>query len=247
TLEIAQNYPVRVVHYKEVYVPGNVINSIIDQCESDIIVFINSDTVCLSPYSLKYLIAPLADAGVAATYGRQVTRPDAEPWVIRDYEKSFPESSIKPPWMFFSFPIASLKKSVWIQHKIYTDAWGSEDTEWGHWVVENTDKKITYVPKAVAMHSHNYTLKQLHNRKFIEGEADFFIFKEKISYMCHFEKFIRRCFSEFVFYFRNRYFFGIAFIPIRNLFYFVGYIRGMKNGIKREHQGDSQLGFKNYQ
>ena len=65
--------------------------------------------------------------------------------------------------------------------------------------------------------------------------------------MCHFENFMRRCFSEFVFYFKNRYFFGIAFIPIRNLFYFIGYMRGMKNGIKREQHGDSKLGFKNYQ
>jgi rhamnosyltransferase len=44
------------------------------------------------------------------------------------------------------------------------------------------------------MHSHNYTLRQLYGRRFIEGEADAFILQDKAS----FPLFLRRLCSSWV-------------------------------------------------
>ena len=38
-----------------------------------------------------------------------------------------------------------------------------------------------YVPEAAVMHSHNYTLRELYGRCFIEGEADAFIYDARPS------------------------------------------------------------------
>ena len=71
-----------------------------------------------------------------------------------------------------------MKKSIWETQKFYTEAWGSEDTQWGVKIKER-GYKIAYVQDAIAMHSHNYTLKQLASRRRIEGEADYFIYPKK--------------------------------------------------------------------
>jgi rhamnosyltransferase len=82
--------------------------------------------------------------------------------------------------MVYSLPFAAMKRTAWERHPFYEDAWGSEDTEWGHWARQN-DVVTRYVPEALVMHSHNYTLRQLYGRRFIEGEADAFILGDTVS------------------------------------------------------------------
>jgi rhamnosyltransferase len=176
TLETVEQYPHRLIEVApEDYVPGTVLNQAISQTDTPVVLFVNADCVLATPESLGHLVAAFDDPEVMAAFGRQVVRPEADTWVRRDYEQSFPEKGEAPPWITLSLPVAGMRRSAWEQQAFYTDAWGSEDSHWGVRARER-GWKIAYVPDAVAMHSHNYTLKQLYGRRFIEGEADSFIY-----------------------------------------------------------------------
>ncbi|MDX1932665.1 MAG: glycosyltransferase family A protein, partial [Capsulimonadales bacterium] len=180
TLEYVAAYPCRLERIKpENYYPGAVLNQAIEGTNTELIVFLNSDCVPLCAETLGRLVAAFDDPSVMAAFGRQVPRPEADGWVRRDYAQAFPETGDAPPWITFSLPIAAIRRSAWEKRKFYTDAWGSEDTEWGNWARQQPGWKVAYVPEAITMHSHNYTLRQLYGRRFIEGEADAFIYRDR--------------------------------------------------------------------
>jgi rhamnosyltransferase len=181
TLEIAGRFPCRVIRIPpQDYFPGEVLNRAIQQVAGELLVFQNSDVVPLVPEALDRLLRPLEAGEADATFARQVPRPEAHTWVRRDYAASFPPSGAPPPWMAWSLPFAAMRRSAWEQHPFYVDAWGSEDAEWGHWARRN-GLTVRYVPESLVMHSHNYTLRQLYGRRFIEGEADAFILGGRVS------------------------------------------------------------------
>lgn len=175
TLEMLARYPVR-LHQVEAgdYYPGAILNQFIPLTAGEVVVLLNSDCVLLGPRSLANLLRAFDDPEVAAAFGRQVARPEAYGWVRVDYARSFPERGPAPEWQYLSLPIAAMRRSAWQEQPFYTDAWGSEDTEWGM-RARRRGWKVAYVPLATAMHSHNYSLKELYGRSFIEGEADAFM------------------------------------------------------------------------
>ena len=179
TLEIIKSYPHKLIKIEPPnYFPGAVLNMAIEKCESEIIIFKNSDTVPLTKETINNLLKPFESEATVASFARQLPRPDAETWVRRDYSESFPDNQVCPEWITLSLPLAAIRKSAWTKHHFYTDAWASEDTEWGKWARDNS-YKVVYAKDSLVMHSHNYTLKQLYGRKFVEGEADTFIFLKK--------------------------------------------------------------------
>ncbi|MBN9685637.1 MULTISPECIES: glycosyltransferase family 2 protein [unclassified Corallococcus] len=183
TLDIVSRFPARLIRIEaKAYFPGAVLNRAIREATGDLVVFQNSDVVPLTPEALDRLLAPIERGEADATFARQLPRPEAHTWVRRDYAVAFPEKGEAPPWMTYSLPFAAMTREAWRKHPFYEDAWGSEDTEWGHWA-RNHGLRVRYVPDALVMHSHNYTLKQLYGRRFIEGEADAFILGDRASLM----------------------------------------------------------------
>jgi len=179
TLELLQAYPHRRMPIEASdYYPGRVLNRAIADTHTELVVFQNADSVPLGPHALGRLVAAFDDPGVDAALARQVPRPDAHTWVRRDYGASFPDAPRPPPWITLSLPLAAMRRSAWERHPFYEDAWGSEDTEWGAWATRH-GLRIAYVRDAVVMHSHNYGLRQLYGRRFIEGEADAFIYRAR--------------------------------------------------------------------
>jgi rhamnosyltransferase len=194
TLDIARRFPCRVLEISATeYFPGAVLNMAIQQAQSELLVFQNSDVVPLTPYALDQLLSPLETGQAEASFARQLPRPEAHTWVRRDYAQAFPAQGTPPAWMLYSLPFAAMRRTAWERHPFYEDAWGSEDMEWGHWARQN-GIAARYVPEALVMHSHNYTLRQLYGRRFIEGEADAFILQDKAS----FPLFLRRLCSSWV-------------------------------------------------
>ncbi len=176
TCAIARNYPCTLIEIEaRSYFPGAVLNDAIARTKGEIVVFLNSDAVPLVPQALGRLVAAFDDPKVQAAFARQLARPDAETWVQRDYLQSFPDADRTPPWIKMSLPMAALRRSLWEQRPFYSDAWASEDTEWGNWALSQ-GHTIRYVRDALVMHSHNYTHRQLYGRRFVEGEADAFIY-----------------------------------------------------------------------
>ena len=190
TLEIIQEFPAELIKIKSSeYYPGTVLNMAIKEAKGKILIFQNSDAVPINQFTLERLISPLENPEIQATFARQIPRPDAALWVQREYEASFPDVAETPFWITLSLPMAAMRKSAWEEHNFYADAWGSEDSEWGHWAKQN-GLKIKYVKDAMIMHSHNYSLRQLYGRKFIEGEADAFIYRDKYPILKAFKQFL---------------------------------------------------------
>ena len=210
------------------YHPGKVLNKCIDEIDSDIIVFLNSDTVLLNEQSLFYILKVFSDENVGAAYGRQIARPDATTDVRRDYEYCFPYRSESPDCISLSLPISAIRKSVWMNNKFYTKSWGSEDTELGN-RIKKSGFKVLYVPNTIAMHSHNYTARQLLNRAKVEGEADFYIYSKKPSLAQFLKRFLARAvrdlktslkYKSFKFLFQNLFY--------RNFIAEFGYHQGLR-------------------
>ncbi|HFS85216.1 MAG TPA: glycosyltransferase, partial [Epsilonproteobacteria bacterium] len=224
------------------YFPGKVLNQAVSEAETEWVVFINSDVVLLDPYAIERLIEPLYEAKTAATFGRQVVRPEASLLVRHDYARAFPDSPEHPEWMHYSLPIAAMKKSVWETIPFYTDAWGSEDTHWGKHAKEQ-GYKVVYVHDAVAMHSHNYTLKQLASRRRIEGEADVYIYPGKqSSLLSAISTYIKSTLREGWHYLINGKLLGIPYLLADRFVYVWHYHQGVVHAREKK-----SITFGNYQ
>jgi len=244
TLKMLEPYPHEFLAIKPgTYFPGKVLNQAIEKVQTELIVFINSDVVLLDSLALSRLVQPLDDDRTAAAYGRQIIRPEADLWVRHDYERAFTTSEDQPEWMHYSLPIACMKKSVWKLQRFYTDAWGSEDTHWGVNIKEK-GYKIAYVKDAIAMHSHNYTLKQLASRRRIEGEADVYIYPDKpISKLGTFLSFGASYLRESIYYIKNKQVRKVPYLLLNRIVYSWSFYKGFVNASKRKHQ----ITFGNYQ
>jgi len=242
TLEIVQAYPHRLLEIEPGdYYPGKVLNMAIEQARAPLIVFLNSDAVPLGPHTLARLLAAFDAADVVGAFARQLPRPEAETWVRRDYAVSFPASGEAPPWMGLSLPLAAIRKETWREHPFYTDAWGSEDTEWGLWA-RRQGLTIRYVPDALVMHSHNYTLRQIYGRRFIEGEADAFIYRNRDSLGRMLGRFASSLARDCVWHLRCRDWLGLAKAPARRAVYQWAYYQGHRLGEHRLATGDGDAG-----
>lgn len=238
TLEMVRRHPHRLIEIQaKQYYPGPVLNMAIAETTSPIVVFQNSDVVPLDPYALERLLAPFDDPAVVATFARQLPRREAHTWVRRDYDAAFPERGDAPPWMYYSLPFAAMRRSAWQEHPFYADAWGSEDTEWGHWA-RSQGRVVRYVADSIVMHSHNYTLRQLHGRRFIEGEADAFIFGGNESVARAALRTARAIWTDLAPHLRARDLPGLAMVGARRAVYHWAYYQGHRHGEDRLRRGD---------
>lgn len=234
TLNIVSFYKHSLIKVKpEEYHPGIVLNNAVSKCNTNLIVFLNSDTVMLNKDCLQILIDELKKDYISAVFARQIARPEAKPWVRRDYEIAFPKEFKKPSWMYFSLPLSGIRKRVWIQNPFYTQAWASEDTKMGV-DLQNKKYKIKYVNNAVVMHSHNYSIKQIYNRRYVEGEADVFIFDNKFNLFNMSKAYLASIYNDIKYHLKIREYKELSFCFVRRFIYQFAYYMGHKNGQKRK-------------
>lgn len=237
TLDIVSAFPHRLIRISpQEYVPGRVLNRGISENSSPICVFLNSDCVLLSQHSLSRLVGAFDDPDVMAAFARQVARPEAWPWVRREYLASFPVSGVAPAWIELSLPFAALRRTAWTVQNFYDEAWGSEDTAWGHRAKER-GWKIAYVPDALVMHSHNYTLRQLYGRRFIEGEADSFIYGNAYQPVRIILRAIAQTIRDWKADIQERSLSDLPLAPVRRCVDAAGYLKGAYHGQKRIKEG----------
>lgn len=234
TLDIVSFYEHKLIRVKpEDYHPGIVLNNAVSQTHTNLVVFLNSDTVMLHKDCLETLICELNKDYVSAAFARQIARPEAKPWVRRDYEIAFPQENKSPQWMYFSLPLSGIKKSVWSANPFYTQAWASEDTKMGY-DLKMKKQYVRYVPEARVMHSHNYTLKQIYNRRFVEGEADAFIFENKFNIFTMFKSYLSSLYNDMKYHLKIKEYKEFSLCFLRRFVYQAAYYFGHKNGEKRK-------------
>ena len=238
TLEIVRRYPHRLRQIAATdYYPGQVLNDAIGETRGELLVFQNADAVPLHAGVLGQLVAAFDDPEVQAAFTRQLPRPEAATWVRRDYAASFPEAPETPPWITLSLPMAAMRRAAWERHPFYADAWGSEDTEWGLRARAN-GWTLRYVPGATVMHSHDYTLRQLYGRRFIEGEADAFLHDDAGALATHLLGFGSSVARDLLACLRAGDLADLPRVPLRRAVYHWGHLRGARHGTRRRRSGD---------
>ena len=241
TLDIVRQYPCELIEIEAAqYLPGAVLNMAAERARGELLVFQNSDTVPLHHGSLRRLVDEFDDPAVHAAFARQVPRPEAHSWVRRDYACAFPPRGDAPPWLTLSLPFAAMRKSTWRKHPFYTEAWASEDTEWGRWANDH-HLEIRYVPEATVMHSHNYTLREIYGRRFVEGEADAFIYEEDDQWMSLLLRTASSIIRDVRYALGRGDVLGAAASPARRSVYQWAYYQGKKFGAQRRRSGNSDI------
>jgi rhamnosyltransferase len=159
------------------YNPGRILNEAVARVNADILVFLNSDATPVDEHWLERLVAPLSDPTVGAVFGRQVARPDCRSLFVKDTERAFGDGHESSRWLhFFSMANSAARSTILRRFPFEQAIQYSEDIDWSY-RLRRRGFRIRYVPDAVAMHSHNYTLRQSWKRQFGEGVADTFIFR----------------------------------------------------------------------
>ncbi|MDD3915157.1 MAG: glycosyltransferase family 2 protein [Bacteroidales bacterium] len=157
------------------YIPGKVLNLAFENCLGNIIVYNNSDSIPLDRFWLEELIKPLLNQQAQASYARQVSRPDAFPWVKLDYSRAFPDAPLSNT--FFSMVSSATTRTTLEQFPFNPKITYSEDIYWAKTLRDN-GLKIAYTPKSIVEHSHNYSIEQVQKRFYGEGYADGQIWKK---------------------------------------------------------------------
>lgn len=162
----------------EQYIPGRVINAGMTETSSPVVAFVNADAIPLDPAAVEKLIRPFRmSADLAATFGRQVARPDAAALTVYDMERAFsPKDTVRTKrGAFFSMAASAISRVVWEQYAFSETLRYSEDVDWTHRVAQ-AGWDVHYVPEAQFEHSHDYALEASRRRRRGEGEADTLIF-----------------------------------------------------------------------
>jgi rhamnosyltransferase len=171
--EAAESMGVRLIDWDpNAYVPGRVLNRGMEEAQSEITAFVNADAVPLSTGALAALVEPFDDPDVAATFARQVARPDADQITRLDYERAFGDEVV-PTRLgpFFSMAASAIRRAVWAELPFDPNLRYSEDVDWTTRVAA-LGYRIVYVPDARFEHSHAYDLRGHFRRRSGEGEAD---------------------------------------------------------------------------
>jgi rhamnosyltransferase len=160
------------------YIPGRVINQGMAATTSAQVAFVNADAVPLHPDAVAQLIAPLrAQPKLAASFGRQVARADAERLTRWDMNRAFgDEAPVRTArGAFFSMAASAISREVWQQHAFSETLRYSEDVDWTHRCL-GLGFDVRYIPGARFEHSHDYTPEGTRKRRHGEGVADTAIF-----------------------------------------------------------------------
>ena len=152
---------------KGTYVPGVVLNWGISKATSEWVLFLNADaTPADNQWLSEMLKAALADDNVGIVFGRQAPRSDCWPVYAHDYKRCFGPNRESHQWgHFFSMVSCAVKKTTWKQYPIREDLQYAEDDEWSR-RISAAGLNIVFAEKSVAIHSHNYTMRQAYKRAY---------------------------------------------------------------------------------
>jgi rhamnosyltransferase len=157
----------REIHPEE-YIPGKVLNEMIAAVDHEFIVFQNADSIPLAEDWLERLLDPLLRGDCDASMSRQEARADARFIVKYDYRRAYDPANIKADNAdFFSAVACAFRRQLWESHKFRTHGY-AEDVAWAS-ACRRDGARFLLLQDSAVEHSHNYSLKGLHRKKFRHG------------------------------------------------------------------------------
>jgi rhamnosyltransferase len=168
TLALLARHAVRVEHLppKE-FTYGSALNRGALLAEGRIVVYLSAHSRPLAPSWLAILVAPFADAGVVATFGRQVPVPGVNAIEALTTCRNFPPTA--PAAVLFSTANGAVRRSAALERPFDEEIAIAEDHLWARGL--RPDERIVYVPDASVAHSHPMTLAGWRARFFAHGVA----------------------------------------------------------------------------
>ena len=147
----------------------------------DILVFMTQDAIPLNGSLLRELTAPLQEHDIAASYARQIPRPDAPLLEIFMRQFNYPEEGAVKSMhdlkqlgikTFFSSNVcSSMKKELFMKVGMFPETVrANEDMViTAKYIISGY--KVAYVPEAMVIHSHNYSLFRQYLRYYNIGSS----------------------------------------------------------------------------
>jgi glycosyltransferase involved in cell wall biosynthesis len=171
TLDIAVRHGCRITRIdKERFSFGRSLNEGCERAMGDVLVCISGHCVPTGPNWLSRLVAPFADPGVGATYGRQVGGAATRFSEHQIFAKYFPAGERSQTPFFTNNANAAWRTDVWRRFRFDEDLTGLEDMHLGRRVVQS-GLRVEYVPDSSVYHHHHETWAQVRRRYFREAVA----------------------------------------------------------------------------
>lgn len=198
----------------------------------DIFVWMTQDALCKDSVCLENLIRPLFNPTVAAAYGRQIPREDANP--IERFARSFnypsigmikgmddlPKLGVKT--FFFSNVCSAVKKDAFQEVGGFPEKTIMNEDMFLAAKLLQKGYKIAYQADAVVHHSHNYSLKTRFKRYFDIG-----VFFNRNRWLrnlaCPEREGIKYLDEEMIFLFTHGHKWWIPYALVDNMVRYLGY------------------------
>lgn len=180
TLKICGGFGVDIIQIEaKTFDHGGTRNLAASRATGDILVFMTQDALFVDGDCLKNLIEPLDDPSIAASYGRQIPKEDANP--IERFLRFFnypssgrikgiadlPRLGVKT--FFFSNACSAIKKSAFKEMGGFPPKTIMNEDMFLAAKLLMRGYKIAYQPNALVYHSHNYPLTTQFKRYFDIG------------------------------------------------------------------------------
>lgn len=180
TLKICRDFGIDIIEIEaRNFDHGGTRNLAASRATGDILVFMTQDALFKDGEGLENLVKPLDDPRIAASYGRQMPREDANP--IERFARSFnypsremiksnddlPQLGIKT--FFFSNACSAIKKEAFKEVGGFPERTIMNEDMFLAAKLLQRGYKIAYQSDAVVYHSHNYSLAMQFKRHFDIG------------------------------------------------------------------------------
>lgn len=170
TREIARRYDTRLVQIPaETFDHGGTRNFAAAMVTADILIYMTQDAIPADEYALARLVQPLLENGkIAASYGRQLADPEADPFAEHLRLFNYPDKSSVRYWqdrhqcgfrtIFISNSFAAYKKKILQKCGSFPDRQIFGEDASAVAVMLERGYGVCYVSDACVYHSHNYSI-----------------------------------------------------------------------------------------
>ncbi len=139
----------------------------IQAAQGELVVFLTQDAEPAHPQWLAELLKPFSDPQVAATFSRQLPRPDCNPMEAHFLDTHFPAGPARRMQqrageplrfqenLFFSNASSAIRRSAALEHPFEADLIMSEDQQLARDLLQ-AGQALFYCPESRVLHSHDY-------------------------------------------------------------------------------------------